>query len=128
VVLAGADYLEPCAVIAAAGAPHAAATGGALGLQETAAVLRASRVVASGDTGLMHLASAVGTPVVALFGPTVRQFGFFPYRSLATVLELALSCRPCSAQGSPRCPLGHHRCLRDISPETVMSSIAGTIP
>ena len=78
-------------------------------------MLRAAQVAVSGDTGLMHLATAVGTRVVALFGPTVRQFGFFPYRSPATVLELALGCRPCSAQGGPACPLGHHRCLREIS-------------
>ena len=83
-------------------------------------MLRASRVVVSGDTGLMHLATAVGTRVVALFGPTVRQFGFFPYRSPSTVLEVALECRPCSAQGGPACPLGHHRCLLEILPEAVL--------
>ena len=82
-VLTGGDFRDEGATIAAAGGVNAASTAGALGLQETAAVLRASRVVVSGDTGLMHLATAVGTRVVALFGPTVRQFGFFPYRSPA---------------------------------------------
>jgi heptosyltransferase-2 len=53
----------------------------------------------------------------------VRQFGFFPYRSPATVLELALSCRPCSAQGGEVCPLGHHKCLREISPQMVMEAV-----
>jgi len=122
-VLTGADFQREGAAIADAADGHAAATGGSLGLQATAAVLRASRVTVSGDTGLMHLSTAVGTRVVALFGPTVRQFGFFPYRAPSTVLEVALACRPCTAQGGPVCPLGHHRCLREISPETVIGAV-----
>ena len=78
-------------------------------------------LVVTGDSGPMHLAAAVRTPVVALFGPTVEQFGFFPYKARATVLERTLACRPCSSKGGPRCPLGHHRCLTDILPEEVMA-------
>jgi len=92
---------------------------GAFSLQETGALLARARVVISGDTGVMHLATGVGTPVVALFGPTVRAFGFAPYRAPAEVLERALVCRPCSAMGSARCPMGHHRCLDDIPPPEV---------
>jgi len=79
--------------------------------------------VVSGDTGVMHMATGVGTPVVALFGPTVAQFGFFPYRAPAAVLERALDCRPCSATGTAACPLGHHRCLADITPEEVAAAV-----
>jgi heptosyltransferase-2 len=122
-VLTGSDLRAEGAAIAVAGGVNAATTDGVLGLQETAAVIRAAQVLASGDTGLMHLATAVGTRVVALFGPTVRQFGFFPYRSPATVLELALECRPCSAQGGAKCPLGHHRCLVGILPERVLAAV-----
>lgn len=89
---------------------------GAFGLQATGALLKRTRALISGDTGVMHMATAVGTPVVALFGPTVEAFGFFPYTRKARVLELPLPCRPCSSQGGPRCPLGHHRCLVDIGP------------
>jgi heptosyltransferase-2 len=96
---------------------------GALSLQETGAVLARARVVVSGDTGVMHMATGVGTPVVALFGPTVRAFGFFPYRARATVLERALPCRPCSAAGSARCPLAHHRCLADLTPPEVAEAV-----
>jgi heptosyltransferase-2 len=71
----------------------------------------------------MHMATGVGTPVVALFGPTVEPFGFFPYTNHASVLELALSCRPCSSKGGPRCPLGHHRCMVDIVPEMVYGTV-----
>ncbi|HEX4560185.1 MAG TPA: glycosyltransferase family 9 protein [Gemmatimonadales bacterium] len=92
---------------------------GTFSLQETGALLARARVVVSGDTGVMHMATGVGAPVIALFGPTVRQFGFQPYGGRAAVLERSLDCRPCSAMGSNRCPMGHHRCLDDIAPAEV---------
>jgi heptosyltransferase-2 len=92
-------------------------------LQETGACLARTAALVSGDTGVMHMATGVGTPVVALFGPTVQAFGFFPYRARSTVLEEDLSCRPCSAVGSARCPLGHHRCLVDVLPEEVAAAV-----
>jgi lipopolysaccharide heptosyltransferase II len=96
---------------------------GEFSLQETGALLARSRILVSGDTGVMHMATGVGTPVVALFGPTVKQFGFFPYSAPAVVLERPLSCRPCSAMGSSRCPMGHHRCLTDIAPGDVAAAV-----
>jgi heptosyltransferase-2 len=96
---------------------------GEFGLQETGACLARARVLVSGDTGVMHMATGVGTRVVALFGPTVAQFGFFPYSGAAVVMERDLDCRPCSAMGSARCPLGHHHCLTEILPEQVTAAV-----
>ena len=96
---------------------------GEFSLQETGALLARARALVSGDTGVMHMATGVGTPVVALFGPTVGQFGFFPYRAPAVVLERPLDCRPCSATGTARCPMGHHRCLGDIAPAEVAAAL-----
>src|SRR5919106_1425349 len=112
VAVGGPDDRGAAQQLAGVAAPAA----GAFTLQETGALLAHTRVVVSGDTGVMHMATAVRTPVVALFGPTVEQFGFFPYHGRAAVVEHRLRCRPCSAMGSSRCPLGHHRCLRDILP------------
>jgi heptosyltransferase-2 len=100
-----------------------AASAAGLDLQAAGALVRRARVLVSGDTAAMHIATAVGTPVVALFGPTVRQFGFFPYHAEARVLERALPCRPCSSKGGPRCPLGHHRCMRDITAREVLAQV-----
>jgi heptosyltransferase-2 len=111
------------AEIAGSAGGMAASAAGELDLQASGALLRRARVAVTGDTGPMHLASGVGTPLVALFGPTVRQFGFFPYRARSVVLERDLPCRPCSSKGSPRCPLGHHRCLEDIAPEDVLKTM-----
>lgn len=96
---------------------------GEFSLQETGALLARARVVVSGDTGVMHMATGVGTPVVALFGPTVEQFGFFPYRAPSIVMQRDLTCRPCSSSGTPECPLGHHRCLADLPAADVADAV-----
>ncbi|HEY3219957.1 MAG TPA: glycosyltransferase family 9 protein [Gemmatimonadales bacterium] len=102
------------------GVHHAA---GEFTLQETGACLARAAVLVSGDTGVMHMATGVGTRVIALFGPTVELFGFFPYTQRAAVLERDLGCRPCSAMGTQRCPLGHHRCLEEIFPDQVAAAV-----
>jgi ADP-heptose:LPS heptosyltransferase len=119
VALGGAADRE----IAGALGSNVANAAGEFTLQETGACLARAAVLVSGDTGVMHMATGVGTRVVALFGPTVEPFGFFPYRSRAVVLERDLPCRPCSAMGTERCPLGHHRCLEDVLPDQVAAAV-----
>ncbi len=94
-----------------------------LSLGTTAAVLRRARVVVANDTGLLHLATAVRRPVIALVGPTVAAFGYFPYGVPAEVLERPLPCRPCTPAGSHHCPLGHHRCMIEIEPDAVAAAV-----
>ncbi len=127
-VVGGADDVALGAELSQLCEGRVVSAAGVFGLQGTGALLRRSAALVSGDTGVMHMATAVGTPVVALFGPTVQAFGFFPYTSRASVLELALSCRPCSSKGGPRCPLGHHRCLIDIDPESVYGRVRRFVP
>ena len=123
VLVGGPDDAEAAAQVAV-GAPGAVVAAGRFGLQGTGAILARSRALVSGDTGVMHMATGVGTPVVALFGPTVEAFGFFPYRARARVLQRDLPCRPCSTMGGPVCPLGHHDCLRGILPAAVQATLA----
>jgi heptosyltransferase II len=72
------------------------------------------------DSGPVHLATAVGTPALALFGPTstARWGPPPPGRALA----LGLPCAPCSNHGGDFCPEGHHRCLADLAPEAVLTA------
>lgn len=91
---------------------------------ETAAVLEEARVLVTNDSAPLHLANSVGTPVVALFGPTVRGFGFYPLGPRDVVLEQALGCRPCSLHGGERCREGHHRCLAEITVGAVRDAVA----
>jgi len=108
----------------AAGDGTVANAAGKFSLLGTAALIKRARVLAGGDTGVTHMATAVGTPVVALYGPGVEEFGFFPFRARGEVLQRQLDCRPCSAHGGPQCPLGHHRCLVDILPEEVAAALS----
>lgn len=96
---------------------------GEFALQETGALLRRADALVVGDTGIMHMATAVGTPIVTMMGPTVGPFGFYPYRAHATILERDLYCRPCTPFGGPTCPEGHHRCLREIAPAEVAQAL-----
>ena len=100
---------------------------GSTDLRESAALLAASSVLVTGDSGPMHLAAAVGTPVVCLFGPTVREWGFYPVGNRDTLLESGMPCRPCSLHGKKSCPLAVE-CLTSIRPEVVMAQIAAYLP
>lgn len=95
---------------------------GKLSLPVLAAYLKRLTAYTGNDSGPMHLAWTQGTPVSAVFGPTVRQLGFFPRAATvhdAVVLEIDLPCRPCGLHGPKVCPLGHHQCMTDIAPERV---------
>ncbi|MGD8781262.1 MAG: glycosyltransferase family 9 protein [Ignavibacteria bacterium] len=97
-------------------------------LLQTAMNMSMCNIVVCNDSGLMHTACAAKTDVLAIFGSTVRQFGFFPYNSTNTVLENnSLSCRPCSHIGRSKCPQGHLKCLTEITPEMVFNCIKGKL-
>jgi heptosyltransferase-2 len=97
---------------------------GKLTLRESAALIGQASLLVTNDSAPLHLATAMGTPIVALFGPTVTEFGFGPLRAGDVALGIdELQCRPCSPHGPPRCPLGHHRCMRQLTVEAVMAAI-----
>ena len=96
---------------------------GELSILQSTAVLKRLKLLLANDTALMHLATAVGTPVVAVFGPTTREFGFFPYSQKATVIQKAgMDCRPCSLHGDKSCPEQHFRCMLEIDPDQVAAA------
>lgn len=96
------------------------------GLRETCGLMERADLLITADSGPMHLACGVGTPVVALFGPTAKAWGFYPAGPRDTVLELDLDCRPCSLHGAKSCPRGFE-CLAGISPEKVLETTRGQL-
>lgn len=111
------------AVAAAGGTPVIDATG-RLSLLGSAALLGRCRVLVTNDSAPLHLASAMNTPTVALFGPTVPAMGFGPLATRHITLGVeTLSCRPCHAHGPMQCPERHWRCMRDLSAETVAQRV-----
>lgn len=97
-------------------------------LFETAASIKKCSLIVCNDSGLMHLASALDVPIVAIFGSTVEAFGFFPYNCRSIVMENKnLNCRPCSHIGKDRCPKNHFNCMKEISPRSVYENIVSLI-
>ncbi len=97
-------------------------TVGQLPLMQTAALLQQCRLLLCNDSGLMHMATALSVPVVAVFGPTVEAFGFYPFLAAAQVVSHPLACRPCTTKGANRCPRIHHDCMQRIVPEQVVAA------
>lgn len=91
-------------------------------LVDVARGLAGCAAAVTNDSGLLHLAEAVGTPVVALFGPTVRAFGYFPRLPASVALETDLDCRPCSRNGKRPCHRGDLACLTRIPVAAVLAA------
>ena len=92
-------------------------------LLASAELIRRCAVILTNDSAPLHLSVAVGTPVVVLFGPTVPSFGFTPYGEGHRIIQKELVCRPCAIHGGKKCPEGHFRCMKDISPEEVTEAL-----
>jgi heptosyltransferase-2 len=97
---------------------------GRLTLAPAGAGLSLCRIAITHDAGPAHMAAAVGIPVLAIFGSTVPQFGFRPFRVPHRIAEIDLFCRPCSHLGFASCPLGHFRCMKDLAVNRIMSLFA----
>ena len=80
------------------------------------------------DSGPMHLAAASGVPTLAIFGPTTRELGFFPYGAGHRVVEADLACRPCSLHGTKNCPRDHFLCMRLIMVDEVFAQALEMLP
>src|SRR6188474_3224940 len=104
---------------------------GKFNLNESADLVRKSKLIITHDTGLMHIAAAFKRPVISLWGNTVPEFGMYPYygenylrasakpgsvtNNAFDILEVKnLSCRPCSKIGFKKCPKGHFKCMEMI--------------
>jgi heptosyltransferase-2 len=125
IVVIGADSdRDLAAEIMAATSGRAVDATGRLSLLASAELIRRSALLVTNDSLPLHLASAMNTPTVAVFGPTVPEFGFGPLATSSAVAGLSeLDCRPCDRHGPRRCPLGHWRCMREITP-TMVASLA----
>ena len=89
-------------------------------LRDAILALAAAAAAVSNDSGLLHVAAALGTPSIGIFGPT-SAWHWAPLNPLAATIETTseLACRPCH---KPVCRLVHHRCMRDIAPEVVLAA------
>ncbi len=128
VVIGGPDDREAAGALVDAAPERVFDASGTIPIRVSAALLERARVLVTNDSAPLHLASATDTPTVAVFGPTVPGFGFGPRAGRAAIVERTdLTCRPCSPHGPARCPLGHHRCMREIPATAVKDTIQALI-
>lgn len=90
-------------------------------IKEAMGVISACRVVVGGDSGLVHIARALGTPTVIIFGPTDERRHALDAGT--AVVALDLPCRPCGPHGQARCPEDHHRCMEELPGARVLAAL-----
>jgi heptosyltransferase-2 len=109
-------------IVAAGG--QALSLAGMTSIGELKALIRGAELVVANDSAPVHIASAFNVPTVAIFGPTVKKWGFFPLADRNVVVERQnLSCRPCHIHGPQRCPKRHFRCMDEIQVEDVAQAV-----
>lgn len=97
---------------------------GRFSINESADLVRKSKLIITHDTGLMHIAAAFKKPIISIWGNTVPEFGMYPYYGKYPIPNLKseilnLRCRPCSKIGYGKCPKGHFKCMRQISTDEI---------
>ncbi len=119
VLIGGPGDVEICTQVQKLMKTPALNLAGKLSLMGSASLLGRAGMVFTNDTGMLHMAQAMKAPVVAVYGPTTRELGFFPLPENSRVAEVDISCRPCTQKGLHSCPKKHFRCMKDIKPEMV---------
>jgi len=103
-------------------------TCGKYNLNQSASLVKKSKIVISNDTGLMHIAAAFKKPVISVWGNTVPEFGMYPYlpgeEDKVFISEVkGLKCRPCSKIGHNKCPKGHFKCMMNQDTEKIVEVV-----
>jgi heptosyltransferase-2 len=104
--------------------PQVEIRAGGQSIEETARIVNDCDLILTNDTGVMHIAAARMVPIVAIFGSTVTDFGFAPYRAPAEIVEMDIPCRPCTHIGRSSCPKGHFDCMKRITADMIMEAVA----
>jgi heptosyltransferase II len=123
ILIGGNDEVGLCKLIANNSRAESLNLAGKLSILGSAAVIKRMDLIVTNDSAPMHLANAVETDVIAIFGPTVQKFGFYPFRSKDKVIEINLTCRPCGKHGGKICPQKHFRCMKAITPDLVLKNV-----
>lgn len=100
---------------------------GKYSINQSASLIRQSRVVITPDTGLMHVAAAFKKKIISVWGNTIPEFGMGPYLpgEGSRIFEVkGLGCRPCSKIGFERCPKRHFRCMNDLDEAAIADKAA----
>ena len=126
ILLGGPGDMQRAKVIADAVGENVWNPVGMLNLEQSASIIKMSKAVLTGDTGMMHIAAAFNKPIVSVWGNTVPEFGMYQYypkgsENKLNILEIKdLKCRPCSKLGYKKCPKKHFKCMQMIDTDKVV--------
>ena len=123
VLLGGKNDFDTCQEINELGKFNCLNLAGKMSLLESAALLKHSKITITNDSGMMHMAQSQNSPIVAIFGPTTKELGYFPMPENSEVVEIDVPCRPCTHKGLNHCPKGHFQCMKNINSEMVVQKI-----
>lgn len=101
---------------------------GATDLAMLPAAVRRCALLVSNDSGPMHVATAVGTPVIGVFGATHPRLGFAPVGPADAAVTLDLPCSPCSLHGNRTCRFHTHACMEELDPRRVIAEAERRVP
>ena len=93
-------------------------------INESAFIVNNSDLLITHDTGMMHIAAALGKKIFSIFGGTHPNLGFTPYmpNSENRIIQIEnLDCRPCHRYGKNKCPKGHFKCMQEIDENNFLS-------
>jgi heptosyltransferase-2 len=125
ILIGGSDDAELCnQIYLSVPSKNVYSAAGKFTFLQSAELISRCKLLVSNDSAPMHIACAVRTPVVAIFGATSPQFGFAPFGEHNVVVEtLGLSCRPCSIHGTDKCPIGTFDCMKRITSDHVLNKV-----
>ncbi len=104
--------------------PNALSLAGKTSIYESVLLIANSALVVGNDSASAHMAAMCETPSVAVFGPTIIEFGYRPWSAKSYLVESKeLACRPCGKHGHKQCPIKTHECMKHISAKEVLEKI-----
>ncbi len=124
VLLGGEMDKEICARVRSLAQDKPVNLSGRLSWLESAVIIERASALVSNDSAPVHIASAMETPVVEIYGPTSPSFGFTPWKTRYRIVSLdGLSCAPCAIHGGRSCPIKSHICMKSLSAEHVYGEL-----
>lgn len=118
ILMGSAKDTEVCTEVQS-GLPDAQVLAGKTDLFQAISLIAAADLIVSNDSGLLHIASSLNRPVAAIYGPTDPMHAP-PFSDMSFSFSYPIECAPCKQR---ECPLGHHQCMRNLSPESVAEPV-----
>jgi len=128
-VLLGGNDVEELATELSTIFPSVKNLVGKCSLNESAAIVKNSKFVVTGDTGLMHIAAAYKVPTMVFWGSTAKELGMYPYYgsnhrvNSVDIVNKDINCSPCSKIGKKTCPKGHFKCMLDLKDQDILEGL-----